>query len=134
MDFKKQAAEQGGFVIGGGIYLDLRKRGSFLAAVAGETKVFMYVPGSKTDAIGKTPGQNGENSDQNTSEPTNDIRKSEVSEKIDELYRKLSTTSDPYEREKLEQQVIMLTMAMNALMFGMKMPEILIGMLLNTVV
>jgi len=30
MDFKKQAAEQGGFVIGGGIYLDLRRRGSFL--------------------------------------------------------------------------------------------------------
>ncbi|MGB9615596.1 MAG: hypothetical protein ACP5KD_05570 [Fervidobacterium sp.] len=128
MDFKKQAMKKGGFIIAGGIYLDMQKRGSFLAAVAGETKVLMYIPGenrsdgniNNTKGLGKTVEE--------------DFKKSKIEQKIDELYRKLSTTNDPVEREKLQQQILMLTMAMNALMFGMKIPEILIGALINTTV
>jgi hypothetical protein len=137
MDFKKQAAEQGGFVIGGGIYLDLRRRGSFLAAVAGKTKVFMYLPGNKTGQNAKVPSQEDSGSAQNSTEngtSVDDAKKTEVSRKIDELYNKLAMSSDPYERQQLEQQIVMLTMAMNALVAGMKMPEFLIGMLLNTAV
>lgn len=128
LDFKKEATEQGGFVISGGIYLDLRKRGSFLAAVAGKTKVWIYVPGQREEP----GGEKLQETDQGASEQ--DIRKSKIQQKIDELYRKLAYEKDPLEREKLSEQIIMLTMAMNALMFGMKMPEFLIGMLLNTVV
>ncbi len=137
MDFKKQAAEQGGFVIGGGIYLDLRRRGSFLAAVAGKTKVFMYLPGDKMGQNAKVPSQEDSGSAQNSIEngtSVNDAKKTEVSRKIDELYNKLAMSNDPYERQQLEQQIVMLTMAMNALVAGMKMPEFLVGMLLNTAV
>lgn len=131
LDFKKEAAEQGGFIISGGIYLDLRKRGSFLAAVAGKTKVWIYVPGSR-DKSGSDNGELVNGTDQGASDQ--DLRRSKIQQKIDELYRKLAYEKDPLEREKLSEQIIVLTMAMNALMFGMKMPEFLIGMLLNTVV
>lgn len=127
MDFKKQAMEKGGFIIAGGIYLDLQKRGSFLAAVAGKTKVLMYIPGER---VGDK--DTGNELDPNKAE--NDMKQSKIQQKIDELYRKLSMTNDPVEREKLQQQILLLTMAMNALVFGMKMPEFLVGMLLNTTV
>ncbi|SDG97746.1 hypothetical protein SAMN04488510_102116 [Fervidobacterium changbaicum] len=127
MDFKKQAAEQGGFIVYGGIYLDVQKRGSFLAAVAGKTKVLIYVPGQRDN------GHSNENQQGNIGEDS-DIKRSEIERKIDELYRKLQQTVDPTEREKLFQQILLLTMAINALMVGMRIPELLVGMLLNTTV
>ncbi|MEJ5257578.1 MAG: hypothetical protein WHS64_04940 [Fervidobacterium sp.] len=130
IDFKKQAAEQGGVIISGGIYLDMQKRGSFLAAVAGKTKVLIYIPGSN-DGQGREAGPTD---GANKLEQPDQMKQSEITRKIDELYRKLQMTQDPVEREKLQQQILLLTMAMNALMFGMKMPEFLIGMLLNTTV
>lgn len=143
MDFKKQAMENGGFIIAGGIFLDLQKRGSFLAAVAGKTKVWMYFPGDKTNELSnipELPGLPGAKNDNNLSKPgeTNEmdsnVKQSKIQEKIDELYRKIAMTDDPFEIEKLQEQILMLTMAMNALMFGLKMPEFLVGMLLNTAV
>jgi len=131
IDFKKQAAEQGGFIISGTISLDLQKRGSFLAAVAGKTKVLIYIPGKGYER--PFPNQPDEHGTKRPNEP-DDIRKGEIERKIDELYRKLQMTNDPIEREKLSQQILMLTMAINALSFSMKMPEFLIGMLLNTAV
>ncbi len=131
IDFKKQAAEQRGFIISGNISLDLQKRGSFLAAVAGKTKVLIYIPGKGYER--PLPNQPDEHGTKSHNEP-DDIRKGEIERKIDELYRKLQMTNDPIEREKLSQQILMLTMAINALSFGMKMPEFLIGMLLNTAV
>ncbi|MFN4223354.1 MAG: hypothetical protein ACK4E1_00885 [Fervidobacterium nodosum] len=131
MDFKKQAMEKGGFIIAGGIFLDMQKRGSFLAAVAGKTRVLMYIPGEKNQVNGKPEQQNNQF---DTIDFESDLKKSKIEQKIDELYRKLSTTNDPLEAEKLQQQILMLTMAMNALMFGMKIPELLVGMLLNTTV
>lgn len=135
IDFKKEALEQGGFIISGGIYLDLRKRGSFLAAVAGKTKVWIYVPGRA--ASQESPGEPGYSDqvagNERSEKPGDDLRKTEIQQKIDELYRKLAVTQDPLEQEKLVDQILMLTMAMNALMFGMKIPEFLVGMLLNTV-
>ncbi|HOJ94630.1 MAG TPA: hypothetical protein PK390_05290, partial [Fervidobacterium nodosum] len=106
-------------------------RGSFLAAVAGKTRVLMYIPGEKNQANGKPEQQNNQF---DTIDFESDLKKSKIEQKIDELYRKLSTTNDPLEAEKLQQQILMLTMAMNALMFGMKIPELLVGMLLNTTV
>ncbi|MFN6991625.1 MAG: hypothetical protein ACK4MM_02765 [Fervidobacterium sp.] len=135
MDFKKQAMENGGFIIAGGIFLDLQKRGSFLAAVAGKTKVWMYFPGNKTDG---TVPNNGDSKGQNGLDGINDsdngMKQSKIQEKIDELYRKMAITDDPLEREKLQEQILLLTMAMNALAFGLKMPGLLVGMILNTVV
>ncbi|WP_448374793.1 hypothetical protein [Fervidobacterium sp.] len=131
IDFKKQAAEQGGIIISGGIYLDIQKRGSFLAAVAGKTKVLIYIPGKEVE---QNNAKQPEQQELNQSGQPDDIKKSEIGRKIEELYRKLQMTNDPLEREKLSQQILMLTMAMNALIFGMKMPEFLVGMLLNTTV
>mgnify|MGYP007094564059 CR=1 FL=1 len=128
IDFKKQAAEQGGIVIFSGIYLDIQKRGSFLAAVAGKTKVLIYIPGKEVEQ------NTAKQLNQEEANQPDDIKKGEIERKIDELYRKLQMTNDPLEREKLSHQILMLTMAMNALIFGMKMPEFLIGMLLNTTV
>ena len=97
--------------------------------MAGKTKVWIYVP-KQNERLGS--GETARETEQGGSDQ--DIRKSKIQQKIDELYRKLAYEKDPLEREKLSEQIIMLTMAMNALMFGMKMPEFLIGMLLNTVV
>ncbi|MEN3042568.1 MAG: hypothetical protein ABDH59_04605 [Fervidobacterium sp.] len=128
MDFKKQAMEKDGFIIAGGIYLDLEKRGSFLAAVAGKTKVLMYIPVDKENQDGRIEDE------LDPSKMDKDIKQSKIQQKIDELYRKLSITNDPFEKEQLQQQILLLTMAMNALSFGMKIPEFLVGMLLNTTV
>ncbi|MFN4267258.1 MAG: hypothetical protein ACK4EZ_00255 [Fervidobacterium pennivorans] len=127
IDFKKQAAEQGGFIIYGGIYLDVQKRGSFLAAVAGKTKVLIYVPGQQN-------GNTSQENQQNKIGEDSNLKRNEIERKIDELYRKLQQTVDPTEREKLLQQILLLTMAINALMAGMKIPELLVGIILNTTV
>ncbi|MFN3284338.1 MAG: hypothetical protein ACK40Q_08930, partial [Pseudothermotoga sp.] len=42
--FKREAERNGGVIIQGGITLDLRKRGSFLAAIAGKTTAWIYYP------------------------------------------------------------------------------------------
>ncbi|ANE42190.1 hypothetical protein IM42_04075 [Fervidobacterium sp. SC_NGM5_O18] len=127
IDFKKQAAEQGGFIIYGGIYLDVQKRGSFLAAVAGKTKVLIYVPGQQN-------GNTSQENQQNKIGEDSNLKRNEIERKIDELYRKLQQTVDPTEREKLLQQILLLTMAINALMAGMKIPELLVGIILNATV
>ena len=115
--FKKEAMEKGGFIIMGGIYLDLRKRGGFLAAVAGKTRVFMYLPGEKNVEEGaERPGRR------------------EIEQKIQELEMKLQTETDPLEREKLKKEIEMLKMALNALSASMKLPEYLVGELLDVLV
>ncbi len=123
--FKKEALSKGGFIIMGGIYLDLQKRGGFLAAVAGKTKVYMYIPGDKNPR----PDGNGQGI-VNTKEPS----KEEIQRKILELQQKLETTTDPLEREKLKREIIMLQMALNSLNAALKLPEFLIGSLLDVLV
>ncbi len=127
-DFKKQALENGGFIIAGGIYLDLQKRGSFLAAVAGKTKVLIYYPGKKQGL----PGEPNEPNAMQGSQDQEKISQDNVREKIDQLYREYQIAQDPLEKERLMEQILLLTMALNALMTGMKIPEFLVGMLLNT--
>ncbi|MDI3517657.1 MAG: hypothetical protein PWP09_1723 [Thermotogota bacterium] len=123
--FKRQAEREGGFIIGGGIRLDLQKRGPFLAAVAGRTHVWIYTPANKQGRA--TPEESGIPQEQE------DISKSEVSERIRALYRKLQQATDPQEREKLEREILLLQMALNALMAGLKIPEFLVGLLLDQV-
>jgi len=124
--FKRRAEREGGFIIDGGIHLDLRKRGSFLAAVAGRTQVWIYAPTRTT----KQAAPNGE---EQGLQVQDGISKNDVSERIRSLYRKLQQTADPAEREKIEREIILLQMALNALVAGLKIPEFLVGLLLDQV-
>lgn len=94
--FKRKVEREGGVIIQGGISLDLRKRGSFLAAVAGRTTVWVYYPGEKTQANPSMEQQ----------------YKQQIQEKIRELENQLNFAT-PEEKEKLEQQIQLLRMAMN---------------------
>ncbi|MCD6449698.1 MAG: hypothetical protein J7L34_04235 [Thermotogaceae bacterium] len=125
--FKKEAMRQGGFIISGGIYLDLRKRGGFLAAVAGKTKVFMYIPGDKNTLESK----NLQNSEQSQNQPDS---KQEIERKIQELQQRITQTQDPLEREKLERELTLLEMALSSFKASLKLPQFLIGSLLDTMV
>ena len=118
--FKRKAQRENGYIISGGIYLDLRKRGSFLAAVAGKTKVWMYIPGENKNE--KTVDNEGLG-----------INKQDISNKIRELELKLQLESDPEKKEQLQRQILMLEMAKNALQFGMNFPKYLIGILFDQI-
>ena len=124
--FKREAEREGGFIIGGGIHLDLRKRGSFLAAVAGRTQVWIYAPG-------RTTKQGTPNEENQGLQVQDGISKNDVSEKIRSLYRELQQTVDPAEREKIEREILLLQMALNALIAGLKIPGFLVGILLDQV-
>ncbi|WP_164723682.1 hypothetical protein [Thermosipho globiformans] len=117
--FERKAQKEGGYIIYGGIYLDLRKRGSFLAAVAGKTRVWMYIPG-KNDQDNEISENEGLKVDTR-----------HVSEKIRQLQLKLQIEEDPVKREELERQILMLEMAKNALQFGMNFPKYLLGILFD---
>ncbi len=95
--FKREAEKNGGVIIFGGISLDLRKRGSFLAAVAGRTTAYIYYP--------------------NRSESVNQVDETEVKEKvkqeIEKLQTKLMTAASEEERKKLEEQIALLQLVMH---------------------
>ncbi len=114
--FKKEAMREGGFIIGGGIFLDLRKRGGFLAAVAGKTKVWIYTPRGTEDE---------------TAKENEGIGRAEITRKIEELRIRLEMTSDPVEREKLEREIELLEMALNGLKIALQLPQIMTGFLLD---
>ena len=119
--FKKEAMRKGGFIISGGIFLDLRRRGGFLAAVAGKTKVWMYIPGKKDQV---REGNQGVDDQQDA--------KSQIKDKIDELKMKLDSTTDPMEREKLQREIAMLELALNSFKASLSLPQFLVGSLLDT--
>ncbi len=121
--FKKEAMEQGGFIISGGIYLDLRKRGGFLAAVAGKTRVWMYIPGEKNEAE-KADGGNQTSEETSVKDQLKDIK--------EEIEMKLQTTTDPIERERLERELAMIEMALNSFKAALYLPQFLVGALLDT--
>jgi hypothetical protein len=122
--FKKEAMEKGGFIIGGGIYLDLRKRGGFLAAVAGKTKVWMYVPEVKNTGRDDFQSISGKDNDENV--------KDQIKKMKEDIEMKLQTTTDPVERERLEKELALLDMALNSFKASLSLPEFLIGVLLDT--
>jgi len=124
MAFKKEAVRNGGYVIYGRISLDLRKRGSFLAATAGKTQVYIYYPGREE----KTSEQRFYLPQiKNTS-----VR--ELERKINELERKYHSSSDPFERQNIRRNIIRLRLALNALKSGLNIPEFLIGVLIDHLV
>jgi hypothetical protein len=123
--FKREAMRQGGFIISGGIYLDLRKRGGFLAAVAGKTKVFMYIPGGKNSQHNTKEGEDPRDQSEVQS-------RQEIERRIQELEQKISQTQDPVEREKLERELTLLEMALNSFNASLELPQFLVGALLDT--
>ena len=116
--FKKEALREGGYVVYSNIALDMRKRGSFLAAIAGRTQGYIYTPVS----------QNGEK--------VNDFqdRQDEIERKILELQRRLSQETDPVERERLKEDIERLKLALSVLKAGLRTPELLVGVLLDSLV
>lgn len=115
--FKRKVEREGGVIIQGGISLDLRKRGSFLAAVAGQTRVWVYYPSEKIQPSG----------------PSEQQYKQHIEEKIRQLESQL-TFATPEEKEKLEQQIQFLKMAMNLPLQLIKILLEPLGLLLNAIV
>lgn len=93
--FEREAAKNGGIIIHGGINLDLRRKGSFLAAVAGKTTAWIYYP-------------NGEKVQDNSNEYKDQLRK-----QIRELENKLEAAINSHEKEKIEQQLNFLKLMLN---------------------
>ncbi|MGJ8455336.1 hypothetical protein ACSFC1_08540 [Pseudothermotoga sp. U03pept] len=93
--FKREALENGGVIIQGGISLDLRKRGSFLAAVAGKTTAWIYYPSQKND------------------QAVQEGYKERVQQEIQKLEARLSSTVNEEEKQKLEEQLTLLKMMLS---------------------
>ena len=121
--FKREAVEKGGFIISGGIYLDLRKRGGFLAAVAGKTKVWMYIPGERNARKEEEPDD---------VHRSREDEKAFLKDKLQELKMKLQITDDPQEKERLEREIALLEMALSSFKASLVLPQFLVGALLDT--
>ncbi|HOJ87835.1 MAG TPA: hypothetical protein PLP64_03670 [Pseudothermotoga sp.] len=93
--FKREAERNGGVIIQGGITLDLRKRGSFIAAIAGKTTVWIYYPS------------------QQAQQPAENSYKDHIQGEIQKLEARLNTAASEEERQKLEEQLALLKMMMN---------------------
>ncbi|PLV59438.1 hypothetical protein [Thermotoga sp. KOL6] len=118
--FKREAFREGGYVVYSNIHLDMKKRGSFLAAVAGRTQVFIYKPAS-------SEGSSNLNSDLQT-------QQQEIERKILELQSKLEKETDPLKKEKLKEDIKRLELALNMLRTSFSVPELLVGILLDSLV
>ncbi|MGM0641456.1 MAG: hypothetical protein ACQESN_08555 [Thermotogota bacterium] len=115
--FKNKAAQEGGVVLYTDIDLTLKKRGSYLAAVAGKsTAVILYrkdaeearnIDGymvssqSQRQDPGSVGSENGEEENKINSSNT----EQNVEEQIDDLENKLRIENDPEKREELEQKL-----------------------------
>lgn len=94
--FKREAERNGGVIIQGGITLDLRKRGSFLAAIAGKTTAWIYYP-----------------SQQGAQQNVDNSYKNQIQYQIQKLEAKLNSAVSEEEKERLEQQLALLKMILN---------------------
>jgi len=116
--FKNKAAQEGGVVLYTDIDLTLRKRGSYLAAVAGKsTAVILYRKDAEearnidgymvsSQSQRQDPGSVGsenENEEENKINPSNP--EENVEQQIENLENKLRIESDPEKREKIEQEL-----------------------------
>ena len=116
--FKNKAAQEGGVVLYTDIDLTLRKRGSYLAAVAGKsTAVILYRKDAEearnidgymvsSQSQRQDPGSVGsenENEEENKINPSN--TEENVEQQIENLENKLRIESDPEKREKIEQEL-----------------------------
>jgi hypothetical protein len=130
--FQNEAAQRGGRIVYSKISLDLRKRGPYLAAVAGKTEVKIAYPdkgkirdnGGKCDKIFGTYKKDANGSDKTKS-------KSSIENEIRGLENKLKKITNPVEREEIEERIKMLKMALNAVSVGIKIPEFFMGRLLD---
>ncbi|WP_041081177.1 hypothetical protein [Thermotoga profunda] len=114
--FKREAERNGGVIIQGGITLDLRKRGSFIAAIAGKTTAWIYYPSQEKQQVSQ------------------DSYKDQIQNQIQKLEFRLNSTTNEEERQKLEQQLALLKMMLNMpaqLLRDLLMP---LGMFLDALV
>ena len=122
--FKKEAMRNGGYVIYGKISLDLRKRGSFLAAVAGKTQVYIYYPNREERM----------NEQKFYLPQVKHTSVRELERKINELERRYYSSDDPIERQNIKRDITRLRFALNALRSGLRVPEFLLGVLIDHLV
>jgi len=119
--FKREAQRNGGVVIQGGIHLDIRKRGSFLAAVAGRTTAWIYYPDQEKNSV-------------SASKEHSEAYKAELRRQLENIERKIATTHDPVEKEQLEKRRLLLRILMNLPSQLLKGMSFLNGLELNVLV
>lgn len=115
--FKNKAAQEGGVVLYSDIDLTFRKRGSYLAAVAGKsTAVILYRKDSKDakNIDGYMVSSQSEKKDPNSIKSENkdeksiankDKSKENVKKQIKDIENKLRLETDPKKREDLEKKL-----------------------------
>ncbi|AEH52005.1 hypothetical protein [Pseudothermotoga thermarum] len=106
--FKREAERNGGVIIFGGIYLNLQKRGSFLAAVSGRTTAYIYYP----------------NKSQTVEQVEETEIKARIKQEIERLETRIQIAASLEEQERIERQIAFLKLVMN-------MPLVLLKQLLG---
>lgn len=109
---RADAIANGGYVIYSVITLDMRKRGAFLAAVAGKTTVEIYYPHGKN-------GEKGVN-------PTGERNKTSAFQSVEmklknalrTLKNMLKSTKDLARKEKIQKRISQIENALNMLKMG----------------
>jgi len=119
--FKREAQRNGGVIIQGGIHLDIRKRGSFFAAVAGRTTAWIYYPDRENIGI-------------SASKEYSEDYKAELRKELESIERKIATIHDPVEKERLEKRRLLLRILMNLPSQLLKGMGFLNGLELNVLV
>ncbi len=107
-----EAIANGGYVIYSAITLDMRKRGAFLAAVAGKTTVEVYYPHGKR-------GESYINGKKKTSDffPIRNVEM-KLKTALNTLRNLLKNTTDPAERERIKRKISQIEKAINMLRMG----------------
>ncbi|WP_052913147.1 MULTISPECIES: hypothetical protein [unclassified Marinitoga] len=103
MAFKKEAIQNGGYVIYSKISLDIQKRGAFLAAVAGKTQV-MIAYKNKMDNSPKNDDNIIENNP-NKLDNKKDDKIKRLEELINNLKNYIKTETDPDIKSELENKI-----------------------------
>ena len=134
--FKSKALKEGGFIIYSRISLSLRKKGMYLAAVAGKTEVVIYKPNGEKKVIRGKPEEmpsilmreSGEIEGESREEK---IRKLERVKR--ELLLRLSREDDEHERERLMSRIRQVEYMIDVLRMNPDVQDLVIeGAVLNS--
>jgi hypothetical protein len=111
---RAEAIANGGYVIYSAITLDMRKRGAFLAAVAGKTTVEVYYP------HGKSKVDNEDGKKVKGEESLSPIQNVEMKLKnaLSALRNILKSTVDSSERKRIKEKIAEIQNALNMLKMG----------------
>lgn len=103
MAFKKEAVQNGGYVVYSKISLDMQKRGAFLAAVAGKTQAMIIYKNDGMDKIANE--KNEENNIYNANDRNKDEKIEKLKILIDNLKNYKNTENDPEIKKELEDKI-----------------------------